>query len=260
MSRTGERILRVGIPFRTREEELKGSHDKLEPYLRAIRQAGAQPVEISLGLANDELRAVAETLDGILLPGSPADVDPAHYGASRHQHCGPVDRDRERTDFALLECALGGKKPVLAICYGIQSLNVFLGGSLVQDMSSERPSTVQHQWDRESGAPEPFHRLRLESDARLASLVGAAAARVNSSHHQCIRDLGRELKIVARAEDGVIEAVESTGDTWIAGVQWHPERMAESDSVARALFRDFVQSVARTAPNRPSENFIVSRH
>ena len=244
MSRSEDRPVRVGLPFRTRNEELHGERAKIEPYLRALRDAGAQPVEISLGLSDRELRATAEAVDAILLPGSPADVDPARYRAGKHESCGPIDRDRDRTDFALLGHALAEKKPVLAICYGIQSLNVFLGGTLVQDIAAEKPSAIRHKWDRVSGAPEPFHAVEIEPDTRTASMWSPGEARVNSSHHQCIRDLGRGLRIAARAEDGVIEAVEGTGPGWTVGVQWHPERMVETDAAAQSLFREFCRAVA----------------
>lgn len=237
--------MRVGVPFRTRDEERRGERGKIEPYVVALREAGAEPVAISLGLGEEQLREKMDTLGAVLLPGSPADVNPARFGSARHEKCGPVDEDRDRTDFALLQHALGESKPVLAICYGIQSLNVFMGGSLVQDIASERASGVQHRWDRKGGATEPFHEIEIAADARLSSILGARIARVNSSHHQCIRDLGRGLRIAARASDGVIEAVEGAGEDWITGVQWHPERMAGTDAGAQALFREFCRAAER---------------
>ncbi len=243
---------RVGVPYRTRNEEVTGLSAKLDNYLDAVRQAGAEPVPISLLLSPDELQKLAQTLDGVVLSGSPADVDPARFGAARRPECADPDPDRERTDFALLEHAFAEHKPVLAICFGIQSLNVFLGGTLVQDIPSEIRTQIEHEWEREKGAREPFHAARIELESQLAQLAGADEARVNSSHHQSIKEPGQGLRIAARAPDGVIEAVEWTGDSnWVTGVQWHPERMAATDALAQTLFRSLVSAAAaRKAPAR----------
>jgi putative glutamine amidotransferase len=156
-----------------------------------------------------------------------------------------ADPPRELTDRALLDHAFAAGKPVLAICYGIQLLNVHLGGTLIQDIQSELPEHLQHEKDKSSGETrDPEHAVRLEGGSRLAALAGAADARVNSSHHQSIRDAGRGLRVTAHAPDGVIEAVEWTGDAnWVVGVQWHPERM-DGDAFAAALFRDLVAATA----------------
>jgi putative glutamine amidotransferase len=242
---------RVGVPYRTKKEELAGDGRQIEPYLRAVRASGGEPVAISLALPPAEIERLAGSLDALLLTGSPADVDPSLFHQPRHPECADGDPSRERADFFLLDHAFRQKKPVLGICFGIQSLNVFLGGSLVQDIASELHSPIQHDWDQEQGAPEPFHGARIEPGSRLAEMAGGAGeARVNSSHHQAILDPGRNLRVVARAPDGVIEAVEMAGDSaWVMGVQWHPERMAETDSLARTLFRELV-AAARQAPTR----------
>jgi putative glutamine amidotransferase len=243
---------RVGIPYRTRNEEVTGHRDRLERYLGAVRQAGAEAVPVSLQLSTPDLLKLAQTLDGVVLSGSPADVDPARFGASRAPESADPDRDRERIDYALLEHALAEQKPVLAICFGIQSLNVFLGGDLIQDIPSQIQTSIDHDWDDEQGAPETFHPASIVPGTQLALLAGADEARVNSSHHQSILQPGRNLRIAARAPDGVIEAVEWTGDAnWVMGVQWHPERMAEQDALAQSLFRSLVgAAAARKTPAR----------
>jgi putative glutamine amidotransferase len=237
---------RIGIPYRTRKEELTSDHHAYDLYVRAVRDAGGEPVAISLGAAEDHV-AAARCLDAFLLPGSPADVDPARYGAPRHAQCAIADPLRERADWALLESAFADRKPVLAICYGIQSLNVFLGGSLVQDISSELGTAIRHNWaGRKLGVPEPFHEARLEPKARLFELAATGELRVNSSHHQSILTPGRGLRVVARAADGVVEAVEWTGDqNWVTGVQWHPERMVDRDGIARSLFAALARAAGR---------------
>jgi putative glutamine amidotransferase len=239
---------RVGVPYRTRKEELSGERGKYNWYGEAVRLAGGEPVEISLTLHANELRDLANTLDAFVLPGSPADVAPERYHVARRPECAESDPDRERTDSALLENAFAEGKPVLAICFGVQSLNVFLSGSLIQDIPTEIRTDIQHKWEREQGAPEPFHLVKIEPGSRLAQLAGKNEARVNSSHHQSVLTPGRDLRVTAHAPDGVIEAVEWTGDAnWITGVQWHPERMIKDDLLAQALFRALVE-VARKAP------------
>lgn len=233
---------RVGVPYRTRKEEVTGMAAKLEKYLAAVRQAGAEAVPISLQLAAKQLRDLADTLDAVVLSGSPADVDPAHFRAAREPQSAEPDPDRERTDFALLEHAFGEQKPVLAICYGIQSLNVHLGGTLIQDIPAALGTAVEH--DHEDGAPDSIHPVRIEPGSQLAQLAGSTEAVVNSSHHQSLKDPGRGLRVTARAADGVIEAVEWTGDSnWAIGVQWHPERMP-ADAFAQSLFRGLVNAAA----------------
>jgi putative glutamine amidotransferase len=251
MSAEINRKSRVGIPYRTRKEELRGERAKHDKYVQAVERAGGEPVKVSLGLSSDELKMLAQTLEAVVLPGSSADVDPSLYHAGRNPKSNEADRDREKTDFALLDHAFKEHKPVLAICYGVQSLNVFLGGSLIQDIPSEVHTQIQHPWiGRDKGVPEPFHAVRFEPDSRLAQSAGEHEATVNSSHHQSVLDVGRGLRIAARAADGVIEGVEWTGDgNWVTGVQWHPERLAETDSLAKLLFRDLV-AAARRAPVR----------
>jgi putative glutamine amidotransferase len=237
---------RVGIPYRTRKEELTSERGKYEKYCEGVGRAGGEPVEVSLALSPDKLNETVHSLDAIVLPGSPADVEPSSYHAARHPESADPDPNREQTDFALLKQAFAEHKPVLAICFGVQSLNVFLGGSLIQDIPSEVRTEIQHVWEK--SAPEPFHLVRIEPGSRLAQLAGENEVRVNSSHHQSILDLGRDLRVTARAADGVIEAVEWTGDSnWVTGVQWHPERMIDADLLAQALFRELMEA-ARKAP------------
>jgi putative glutamine amidotransferase len=245
MSLDGSLRPRVGIPYRTRNEEVTGLDAKLAKYIDAVRQSGAEPVPVSLMLSADQLQALAQTLDGVVLAGSPADVDPARFGAARQPECADPDPDRERTDFALLEHSFAEHKPVLAICFGIQSLNVFLGGTLIQDIPTDLRTSINHDFDDEKGEPEAFHFARIEPGSHLAELAGASEVVVNSSHHQSVKEPGRGLRISARAPDGVIEAVEWTGDTnWVVGVQWHPERMAGTDALAQSLFRSLASAAA----------------
>ncbi|MGA9569697.1 MAG: gamma-glutamyl-gamma-aminobutyrate hydrolase family protein [Candidatus Acidiferrales bacterium] len=241
--------IRIGIPYRTKKEELSNKRDAYDKYLAAVKYAGAEPVEISLGLTPEELQDLALTLDAVVLSGSPADVEPSLFHAARNPKTADPDAARERTDFALLDHAVTEQKPVLAICYGVQSLNVFLGGPLVQDIPSEIHTRIQHAWTGHEG-PEPHHEVTLDPGSRLAQMAGGNQVRVNSSHHQSVLRPGRNLRVVAHAPDGVIEAVQWTGDAnWIVGVQWHPERMVATDDFAQSLFRELAAAaIVRKAP------------
>jgi putative glutamine amidotransferase len=243
---------RIGVPWRTAAEEAANQRAKIDKYLRAVESAGGEAVLLSLASASETLKREAEKLDAFLLTGSPADVDPAHYGAKRHPAAADPDAARERTDFALLEHALAEGKPVLAICYGIQSLNVFLGGSLVQDIPTELGTKICHSPEEDelpdgSETPDAMHAASVDP-GRVLTLSGTAQAEVNSWHHQSVLEPGRGLRISARAPDGVVEAVEWTDDSnWVVGVQWHPERMT-GGTLAQSLFRELVAAarLART--------------
>jgi putative glutamine amidotransferase len=237
---------RVGIPWRTLQEEHEGKRDKLDYYFRAVREAGAEPVEVSLEQPAGLLEGQLKELDAFVLPGSPADVDPRRYGAEAHTETKTLDPNRDATDEAILTHALELSKPVLAICYGCQMLNVHLNGTLIQDIPAlrpERPHSVAHgMTDLAAGAKsgDQSHDAALTPGSILAKLAGSSVVQVNSSHHQSIESPGENLRVTALAPDGIIEGVEWTGDSnWVIGVQWHPERMA-NDAVSKRLFSDFV--------------------
>lgn len=251
---------RVGVPWRTAKEEADRNLAKIKYYYDAIEAAGGEPVAISLALSPAELERVAKSLDAIVLPGSPADVDPARYGAARYPACADADKLREDTDYALLDDAFAAGKPVLAICYGAQLLNVCLGGSLYQDIAGELHSPIRHSKEGlPPGAADPVHPAQIEPGGEIAQLAAACGlensgdrfeAGVNSSHHQAIRDPGRGLRVAAYAPDGVIEAVEHASHKhWVIGVQWHPERMP-GDALAEALFRALIQATRAVSARR----------
>jgi len=240
---------RIGIPWRTREEERQGNVEKLNFYFAAVRRAGGVPEHISLELSEAELGKQAVSLDAFVLPGSPADVDPARYGQPRHAKTKTLDADRDRTDSTILEHALAAHKPVLAICYGCQILNVHQGGTLVQDIPADKPGTEAHgKTDLAASAAmkDLEHGAALAKGSRLEELAGASDVWINSSHHQAIDRPGEKLRVTARSTDGIVEGVEvESADDWVVGVQWHPERMPD-DALAQKLFEDFV-SAARKA-------------
>jgi putative glutamine amidotransferase len=251
---------RVGIPWRTSHEEANQITSKLQYYFAAVTSAEGQPVRVSLELSPNEFAAQFKDLDAFVLPGAPADVNPAIYHAPRHGKTHEADPNREKTDFAILDHAFASGKPVLAICYGCQSLNVCLGGTLYQDIASELPTSIQHSKEGlQPDAADPIHPARIAPGgeiAQLAAISGLAKSdggfdvQINTSHHQSVRDLGRGLRIAAVAPDGVIEAVEHEPHKhWVVGVQWHPERMA-GDALAAALFRALVEATRAAAAYR----------
>jgi putative glutamine amidotransferase len=261
--------LRIGVPYRTAKEEAAGENRKHEYYCQAVREAGGEAVAISLNLDDANLAALLHSLDAFVTPGSPADVDPARYGTARHPKCGDPDPARERTDWAIYKHAFAEQKPVLAICYGAQSLNVFLGGTLVQDIPSELPNALRHCKNANgevmpAPSQDPVHTLHIEAGSKVAEFSGPLENRVNTSHHQAILIPGRGLRVTAKSPDGVIEAVEYTGigqapsasieseaERWIVGVQWHPERPIHEDAgdaFSAAIFRALVRAAIGVAP------------
>lgn len=239
---------RIGIPYRTLQEQLNGDRKKYDFYVWSIEKAGGIAVPVELDLEKRELQRQAHEIDAIVLPGSPADVDPSRYGSASHPAAAQPDRAREATDFALLAHSFREGKPVLAICYGAQILNVYLGGSLIQDIPTEVETDIQHA-PKNQGS-EPFHEVTIESGRRVAGAAGQQEIRVNSSHHQAIRGLGRGLQITARSRDGIVEAVEWVGDSnRVIGVQWHPERMSQ-DPLAVKLFEDLIAAARTSSVNR----------
>lgn len=232
--------VKIGIPAPT-SADLEYNHRNAGQYAEAVRQAGGEVVVLPLGASVAELGSRATVCDGFVLPGSPADVDTSLYGQERDRATADADAAREECDRMLLEHAAVQGKPVLAICFGVQRLNVWRGGSLVQDLT---PVPVNHS----AGASVAVaHSVLVAGQSLLAGLLSAKEApaegefrrlAVNSSHHQAVSAPGDDLAVVARSvEDGVIEAVEGRiGKAAMIGVQWHPERSVAISAASRALF------------------------
>ena len=217
----------------------------LPDYTRALEAAGGEPVVIPLDATPEQTATLLKRCQGVLLPGSKADVDPQKYGATRRAGTADPDPLRDAADELLIQDAYNMRKPILGICYGLQSLNVWRTGTLVQDIASELKSAVNHAAGRK--VPRA-HGVRIEPDSKLAGIVGGGGLEktltVNSSHHQAADVVGDGLRVAARCpDDGVIEALESTlPDQWAVAVQWHPERGYEDDAASRAIFRALVDA------------------
>jgi putative glutamine amidotransferase len=221
-------------------------------YSEAVEAAGGLPVHLPLIPNAEYITAVMAGVDGLLLPGSDSDVDPARYGHEPHPNLGHVVPEKDETDLLTLEEAERRAMPIFAICFGIQSLNVFRGGTLIQDISSQFPNAIKH----EQGAPRDrhSHRVRTLDGSLLRQLAGADSVPVNSHHHQAIETLGRELVATAWASDGLVEAVEDPrSDRFVLGVQWHPELAWERDRMSQALFRRFVDEARTFAAKAQSQ-------
>src|SRR5579864_4900027 len=234
-------------------------------YERAVELAGGEPVRIPLDRSPAEVMKLIERCDAVLLPGSKADVDPAKFGAPKHPNTEAADPKRDTVDELLLQDAYNMRKPILGICYGLQILNVYRSGTLVQHIESG----VNH----EAGRKVPVaHTVEIDPGSRLAEIVesreGTAESRaetfptwtdgtsetralpaaaplpVNSSHHQSADVIGDGLKIVARClDDNIIEALEGTSpDHFVLAVQWHPERSVDEDEHSRRIFRALVEA------------------
>jgi len=209
-------------------------------YLRAVSAAGGAALVLTQLSAPDSAEVLLDGLDGLVLTGG-EDVDPSLYFSERSTKLGATDTDRDHFEVALFREAQRRGLPVLAICRGIQLVNVALGGTLWQDLPSERPGKVRHA---EAGARDlRTHSINVAPESRLREALGRATLEVNSFHHQAIRDLAPALVATAWSDDDLIEGVESEpGDAWLLGVQWHPEEMhADRRAPERGLFSALVR-------------------
>jgi len=238
---------RIGITMRI---ELETDRFYLSRYYsEAVEAAGGAPVHISLIPRKGYIAALMDGLDGILLPGSDSDVDPLRYGRDPHPKLGSVHPLKDETDSLVLEEIERRATPLLAICFGMQILNVARGGTLIQDIGSELPQAIKHQ----QGAPRDrrSHRVRLLEGSLCAQLAKGSSAFVNSHHHQAIETVGKELVATAWTSDGLVEALEDPrGDRFALAVQWHPEIAWEQDDFSRSLFESFVQAATEYSATR----------
>ncbi len=234
----------IGIP--TRYHPKSEYIGQIRHYLDAILWAGGLPLMIPSVRDPELVQAYAERIDAVLLPGSPTDIDPGLFGAQAHPKLGKLYPERDTTDFTLLDDSEKNNKPVLGICFGVQSLNVYRGGSLIQDIPSVVTPAVAH--DNDDAADNPSdparHLIRISEGSLIARLAERTEVVVNSYHHQSVQNTGRDLQPVAFAPDGVVEAVEDTHGRFIVGVQWHPERGFQTDPLSQALFKSFIAAAS----------------
>ena len=207
----------------------------LPDYLDGIKAAGGIPVVLPLEMTETDADRIVETCDGFLFTGG-QDVTPELYGTKNSLSL-VTSPERDKLEMLLLSKALPSDKAILGICRGLQLINVFLGGTLWQDLPSQHPSEIVHRQGKPYGVPT--HKVMLNGD--LKSLLGKDILEVNTLHHQAAKDLGRDLTPMAVAPDGIIEAVQMAGTRFVWAVQWQPEYMFKTDPDSLAIFSCFVK-------------------
>jgi len=213
-----------------------------QAYVHAVTQAGAAPVVIPPGLDPPLVRAIFTRLDGLLLAGG-EDIDPARYGQTPHECLGRTTPERDRLEIILCRMALDSRVPILGICRGIQVLNVATGGTLYQDLASQRPQGERHDFfSSEFPRDRLSHPVTLNPDSLVARILEAENLKVNSLHHQGIERLGEGWRAVGHAPDGLVEAIEAPDHPFAVAVQWHPEELVKHPDHSLRLFRALVEA------------------
>jgi putative glutamine amidotransferase len=259
---------RIAIPM-PHSIDVEYGQRAIPQYERAVALTGGEPVRIPLNQSANAVRAMLEKCDGVLLPGSNADVDPIRFAQERSPHTAAADAKRDEVDDLLLEDAYAKGKPVLGICYGLQSLNVFRKGSLIQHIPDFLPGETRTKINHEAGRKVAVaHTVEVKQDSLLGKVLGGdgrlgrpskgeaertdprngrLVVPVNSSHHQSADTIGEGLRVVAHCpDDGIIEALEGTSsDHFVLAVQWHPERSVDDDEHSRAIFHALIEEAKR---------------
>jgi putative glutamine amidotransferase len=255
--------VRIAIPEPSIDTEY--NQRSLPPYLAALQSAGATAIVVPLHERPERVAKILASVAGVLLPGSRFDVDPERYGEAPIPACGPADAARTAVDELLLQDAFNLHKPVLGICHGTQTINVWRNGALIQDLPSVLNTPVNHSPGR---SVTDAHPIQISADSRLAKIAESVdgsstpkahsldAQAVNSSHHQAIRTPGDNLRVVAVSpEDGVVEAVElDSPDHFVVAVQWHPERTYTTSALSRGIFASFIHAAEAWQPRRIEES------
>jgi putative glutamine amidotransferase len=240
-----DQVPRIAIPEPTSTES-DYNQRSWPQYAQAVEACGAIAVPVSLSESPANVAKLVASCSGVLLPGSPADVNPQKYGQDAIPECAAADPAREAVDELLLQDAFNLHKPLLCICYGTQSLNVWKGGTLAQDLVT----SINHKAGREIVEAHPV--AIPDGTEHFKDFVPEII--VNSSHHQAIAIPGDGLDVIATAPDGTIEAIEQPGEHFVLGVQWHPERTFSANSASKAIFHDFVQAVRDWKPREIRES------
>ncbi len=225
------------IPLRPREA---GSYFVRKAYIDALEKAGGIPIILPYLENENSIQNLIANLDGILLTGGDFDIDPKLYGEKPHSRLGKLSRERTRFEMQVAQKAIRKQIPLLGICGGEQAINTLLGGTLYQDIRSQCPQSHSHETSQEG--KRTYHTIGLSLGTELAQILGTSSLRVNSTHHQAIKKLGRGLRMNAVAKDGIIEGIESRWHPFLMGVQWHPELLIDQDRRHLKLFKAFVQA------------------
>ncbi len=224
----------IGITMYGRSE--KNEFSLPAEYVDAVRRAGGIPVLLPPG--EESAERWMETVHGFVLAGG-GDIDPDLYGGTRHKTVYMVDAERDRTELTLTRRLLRSTVPLLGICRGCQLINVALGGTLVEHIPEVYGEKLRHRVPPREPVP---HTVSIDADSRLARILGHSEVTASSWHHQALREVASPLRVVARAPDGVVEAVEMPQHRWLLAVQWHPELTAASDLVQQRLFAALIEA------------------
>lgn len=255
--------IRIAIPEPT-SIDTPYNQRALPQYLAALQSAGATPIVVPLHERPERVAKLLSTVQGVLLPGSGFDIDPQKFGEEKIPACNPADPAREAVDELLLQDAFNLYKPILGICYGVQSLNVWQNGTLIQDLETDGKTQVNHRPGRHIADAHP---VEIAAGSLLEKLAAegddAKPEQVNSSHHQALRTPGDKLRVTAVSPvDQVIEAVEldpakSGPGHFVLGVQWHPERTYTTSALSRGIFREFVHAAQAWKPRPVLESVVA---
>ncbi|MEP7285992.1 MAG: gamma-glutamyl-gamma-aminobutyrate hydrolase family protein [Chloroflexota bacterium] len=237
----------IGITCGIRQSSKKEAfYGVLPAYTRSVAMAGGLPILITPDLDQVSLREIYDRVDGVLFSGG-GDVDADRYGMANDDLVQSIQSDRDATEIELARWAAAENKSVFGICRGVQVVNVALGGTLYRDIATEYPGYTGQQHDMWEKAPRGFeaHPVQIEDGTQLAAILGTQTVKVNTLHHQALREVAPNLRVSAYADDGLIEGVELPHARFFVGVQWHPEEMTEYSETMRRLFSAFVAAAHR---------------
>ncbi len=218
-------------------DEFEFSHTR---WAKVVYQHGGLPVYMSSTINHSDCSSILERIDGLLLSGGIPDISPRIYGEKKHPLCGEFRLIRDNFEISLVNKAVECKVPVLGICRGLQIINAAFGGSLYQDLTLMGTKAINHRNTKVRDYSN-FHFVEIENNSRLCYILKQRQLLVNTSHHQAINRLGNNLKVTGRAEDGIAEALEFRGDSYLIAVQWHPETMPNSYST-KCIMGDFISN------------------
>lgn len=235
----------IGISTGRKEGENGQTHWYGTPfsYIHAVQRAGGIPLLMPPVFSEDQILALLERLDGVLIIGG-GDLDPNLYQGETHPRVYGIEPERDAVELMLVRSVLKTSKPLLGICRGVQVMNVALGGTLYSDIADQKPGAIKHDYYPDFPRNTLAHAVEIEAQSRLAQMLGGTQFEVNSLHHQGIREVAPSLRVTAHAPDGLVEAVEVEGHPFAIGVQWHPEWLQEH-APQRALFSAFIRAASQ---------------
>lgn len=226
------------IGITTFEEQSKGYHTVKSTYINAVFAAGGIPINIPIIKDEEDYETYANLVDGIIFTGG-LDISPLTYGENPVKEINLMSSRRDEYELGLFKKVYEMKKPILGICRGSQLMNVALGGSLYQDINTQVQEALGHA-PKSMEADEFFHWINIERNSQLYEIFGKDKIQVNSFHHQAIKELGKDLKVIALSEDGIIEGIQGTKEGFVLGVQFHPEALSPRYPEYLKIFEELI--------------------